>query len=180
MIRLYILLLANLIRLAFNKLRYGSRFRSGWVERISPKASLALFGKGSICFGHNIELAPYVDVQVHGRGRLMIGDRVYMNRSCMISCHGKVSVGNGCMFGPGVKIFDNNHRFALDKGVSTDLSIGAVTIGNNCWIASDAILLKGADVGDNCVVGAGCIVNSKIPANSIVRCSQSLLIEQLK
>lgn len=180
MIRLYILLLANLIRIAVNKLRYGSRFRSGWVARISPKASLALFGNGSICLGYNIELAPYIDVQVHGQGQLTIGDRVYMNRSCMISCHGKVSVGNGCMFGPGVKIFDNNHRFTLCKGVSTDLSIGAVSIGNNCWIASDAILLKGADVGDNCVVGAGCIVNSKIPANSIVRCGQSLSIEQLK
>lgn len=180
MIRLYILLLANLIRLAFNKLRYGSRFRAAWVERISPKASLSLFGKGSICLGYNIELAPYVDVQVHGQGHLTVGDRVYMNRSCTISCHGKVSVGNGCMFGPGVKIFDNNHRFALGKGVSTDLSIGSVTIGNNCWIASDVILLKGADVGNNCVVGAGCIVNSKIPANSIVRCSHSLSIEQLK
>lgn len=180
MIRLYILLLANIIRHAVSKLRYGSRYSSGLVERISPKASLSLYGKGSIRLGHNIELAPYVDVQVHGQGRLMVGDRVYMNRSCMISCHGKVSVGSGCMFGPGVKIFDNNHRFASGRGVSTDLSVGVVTIGNNCRIASDAILLKGADVGDNCVIGAGCIINSKIPANSIVRCSQSLSIEQLR
>lgn len=180
MIRLYILLLANVIRHIFNKLRYGARYSSGWVERISPKATLSLFGKSTIRLGHNIELARYVDVQVHGQGRLTIGDRVYMNSSCMISCHGIVSIGNGCMFGPGVKIFDNNHRFARCKGVSTDLSVGSVNIGNNCWIASDAVLLKGADIGDNCVIGAGCVINSEIPANSIVRNNQNISIEPLR
>lgn len=180
MIRLSLVLLANVIRLAFNKLHYGARYKSNLIERISPHASLALYGHGSIWLGRNIELAPYVDIQVHGRGKLSIGERVYMNRCCMISCQGKVSIGNGCMFGPGVKIFDNNHHFAKDKGVSTRLNVGSVIIGNNCWIASDVILLKGTDIGDNCVIGAGCIVNSKIPANSIVRNNKDISIEPLR
>lgn len=180
MIRLFLLLLVNVIRLAFNKLRYGRRYSSKLIERISPNASFALYGSGVVRLGHNIELAPHVDIQVHGQGALTIGDRVYMNRSCMISCHGKISIGNGCMFGPDVKIFDNNHRFAKDKGVSTSLNVGSVIVGNNCWIASGVILLKGADLGDNCVIGAGCIVNSKIPANSIVRNNQNITIESLR
>ena len=103
-----------------------------------------------------------------------------MNRYCMISCHGKVTIGNNCMFGPGVRIFDNNHRFSKDKGVSADLKIGEITIGDNCWIASNVILLKGAEIGDNCVIGAGCIIDRNIPANSLVRNSQQLIIDSLK
>lgn len=161
-------------------MRYGSRYSSDIIERFSPLAKLALFGHGNIRLGHNIELAQYVDIQVHGIGKLSIGDKVYMNRGCMISCHGKVDIGDGCMFGPDVKIFDNNHRFAKDKGVSSSLNVGSVVIGKNCWIASGAILLKGADLGDNCVIGAGCIVNSKIPANSIVRNNRNISIESLR
>lgn len=171
MIKLVFILIVNLLRLLYSKTVYGRRYSSHVVERISWRASVSLFQRGSLRLGRNIELAPGVDVQVHGNGRLEIGDGVYMNRFCMISCHGKVRIGNGCLFGPGVKIFDNNHRFGTE-GVSTDLKIGEIEIGNNCWIASNVVLLKGARIGDACVIGAGCIIDSDVPANSIVKIEQ--------
>lgn len=172
--------LHNLQRYVINKWRYQGRYVSALIERISRKASIRLYEKGSIKLGRNIELAPYVDIKVLGYGNLTIGDNVYMNNFCMISCQGHVSIGNNCMFGPGVKIFDNNHRFSKDKGVSSELSKGNITIGNNCWVASGAVILKGAQIGDNCIVGAGCIINSTIPDNSIVRLKQIWSIEQLR
>lgn len=180
MIGLLLKLTANFIRLIVAKIRYGERYQSHLVERISNRASITLFGKGRISLGRNIELAPYVDIQAHRSGHISIGERTYMNRFCMISCHGEVTIGANCMFGPGVKIFDNNHLFAKDKGVSTDLRIGEISIGNNCWIASNVILLKGAEIGDNCVIGAGCIIDSPIPTNSLVKISQQQSIEPLK
>lgn len=180
MVRLYLLLIFNILRYAVNKLLYGARYNSRLIERMSLCASVRLFGKGKIDIGYNIELSPSVDIQVHGDGSLSIGDRVYMNRGCMVSCHGQVSIGEGCMFGPGVKIFDNNHRFESRCGVTTDLKIGTVTVGRNCWLASDVILLKGAQIGDNCVIGAGCIINSIVPPNSIVRNVQKQTITSIR
>ena len=180
MLRLVSVLICNFVRYIYCRLLYGKRYKSNIIERISNRASITLFSKGTIDIGRNIELAPFVDVQVHGNGSCKIGDLTYMNRYCMISCHGKVTIGNNCMFGPGVRIFDNNHRFSKDKGVSADLKIGEITIGNNCWIASNVILLKGAEIGDNCVIGAGCIIDRNIPANSLVRNSQQLIIDSLK
>lgn len=177
MISLYCKLLFNLMRNILLKIRYGSRFKAHFIERISSKASISLYEKGSVNFARNIELAPYVDVQVHGDGRLSIGSNTYMNRYCMISCHGKVEIGEKCMFGPSVKIFDNNHRFNKDHGVLSDLSVGSITIGDNCWIASDVIILKGAKIGNNCVIGAGCIIDFEVRANHIVRLKQTQCIE---
>lgn len=177
---LYILLLHNFLRYVINRVLYGNNYISEIVERISPKATIRLFDKGRIKIGYNIELAPLVNIQVHGNGTLSIGNRVYMNRGCIVSCHSNISIGDGCLFGPGVKIFDNNHKFQYKVGVSTDLNIGNITIGQNCWIASDVIILKGAQIGDNCVIGAGCIINSFVDSNSIVRNVQTLNIESIR
>ncbi len=84
------------------------------------------------------------------------------------------------MFGPGVKIFDNNHRFSKEHGVSTELSTAPISIGDNCWLASDVIVLKGSTIGDNCVIGAGCVISGDIPAGSVVRQIPNQTIEPLR
>jgi acetyltransferase-like isoleucine patch superfamily enzyme len=42
-----------------------------------------------------------------------------------------------------------------------------VSIGAHVWVGQRAMILKGAKIGDNCVVGAGAIVVGTIPANSL-------------
>lgn len=177
---IYVFLIFNIIRRLVFKIRYGRRFKSSWIERLSPSASIKLFGKGKVSLGYNVNLDSYVDVLAHGNGEIMIGDRVYMNRYCMISCHDRVVIGDNCMFGPSVKIFDNNHKFAKDMGVFPEVKSGKIIVGNNCWIASNVVLLKGTKIGNNCIIGAGCTINSEIPDNSIVRLKQDLIIEQIK
>lgn len=52
-------------------------------------------------------------------------------------------------------------------------------MGNNCWIGSNSILLKNTNIGDNCVIGAGCIISGTIPSNSLVTNDRSLKIEPI-
>jgi len=46
-------------------------------------------------------------------------------------------------------------------------SSGAVTLGNNIYIGTHVIILKGVSIGDNCIIGAGSVVTKDIPANSV-------------
>ncbi len=85
MISLIVKLGYNVLRGAFNKLRYKERYQCSIVERLSSRATISLFNKGHICIGRNVEIAPYVDLQVHGDGKLSIGERTYMNGYCRIS-----------------------------------------------------------------------------------------------
>ena len=174
------LLIYNAILTICRKLCYGSRYNVHVIQRISPNANVKLFKHGALTIGRNCELSAGCDIQVHGNGTLHIGAGTYMNRYCIVSAHSNVTIGSGCMFGPGVCVFDNNHRFSATDGVSSDLSSAPITIGNNCWIASNAIILKGANVGDNCVIGAGCIVSGKIPDKSIVRLKQEQTVEAIR
>ncbi|MBS7362662.1 MAG: acyltransferase [Paludibacteraceae bacterium] len=180
MIRFFFLVVYNIFMFVVNKFRYGSRWSSHWLQRISPSANVKIFGNGCISIGRNNEISADCDIQVHGKGRFSIGDGSYMNRFCMISAHNSVSIGNHCMFGPCVKIFDNNHRFSREEGVSSDLTVGSVRIGDNCWIASNVIILKGAEIGDNCVIGAGCLISGVVPSGSIVKMKQEQIIQEIK
>ena len=178
--KLFCILIYNMIRIFLLKLRYGSRACVHWIQRISTSCALKLYGKGKLYVGRNCQFEAGCDLQVHGDGMLSIGRRVYMNRYCMVSAQGSVVIGDNCIFGPGVRVFDNNHRFEGSKGVSSQLSVGSVKIGKNCWIGSNVIILKGADIGDNCVIGAGCIIKGSIPSGSLVRPNCINKIEQIR
>lgn len=176
MLKTLILLGYNLIRFCIHKIRWGKQFAVHPIQRISPFAAIKIFDQGTMRIGRNTEFAHGCDFEVHRKGHLSIGEKTYFNRYCLISAHQSVKIGAHCMFGPGVKIFDNNHRFSKKEGVSSTLSTDEIVIGNNCWIASDVIILKGCRIGDNCVIGAGCIVSENIPTGSLVKCQRNVEI----
>lgn len=68
-------------------------------------------------------------------------------------------------------MYDHNHRFRdLNKPIKEQgFSDGEVIIGKHCWIGSNVVLLKGTHIGDNCVIGAGCVVDREIQDNTLVK-----------
>lgn len=168
----------NFIRMFFVRIRnYESRL--SWVQRISPFCRLKVSRYGRLNLDYNIQIEAGSDIQVHENGVLHIGSRTYMNRYCMISVQNAVSIGDNCMFGPGVKIFDNNHCFSAQSGVSSELKTAPISIGNNCWIVSDVVLLKGTVVGNNCVIGAGCVISGNIPDGTLVTQKKELQLKKI-
>lgn len=177
----YWILIYNLARTLWLKLRYGNRYQAAWVERLHRSVDIRLYGRSRIKIGRNVEIAKNGELWCFGDAKLKIGDGCYMNNRLMVSCHCGVTIGEGCLFGPDVKIFDNNHRFAATYGVSPMLSAASVTIGSHCWIASNVVILKGTKIGDNCVIGAGCVISGEIPAGSLVKQRHdNFVIEKIK
>ena len=168
MIKTFMLIIYNVLRVSINKLTHWGQFDVHWLQRISPLCALKVFRQGTIRVGRNCEFAAYCDFEAHGKGLLEIGEGTYFNRYCMISAHEYVKVGKHCMFGPGVKIFDNNHQHSPETGVKSQLNTAPISMGDNSWRCSDVIILKGSRVGKNCVIGAGCIVRGEIPDGSVV------------
>lgn len=42
-----------------------------------------------------------------------------------------------------------------------------VSIGNNCFIGARTTILPGTQIGDNVIIGAGAVVKSKVPSNTV-------------
>ncbi len=110
-------------------------------------------------------------------GVVQIGKNVFFNNNCSITSRKLVEIGDNCIFGENVKIYDHNHKFKdKNKLIAEQGFISEpVTIGNNCWISTNVTILKGVRIGANTVIGAGVIVYKDIPENSIIINKQDII-----
>ena len=54
-----------------------------------------------------------------------------------------------------------------------------VFIGDNVWIGSRAIILKGVEIGDNAVVAAMSVVTRSVPSNSLAAGNPARVVREL-
>ena len=113
-------------------------------------------------------------------GQLIVGKNTYITRAT-IACFEKIEIGENCILGEGLKIFDHNHQYTTEpfEVSKTEFNTSPVKLGNNVWTGANCIILKGVTIGDNVILGAGCVIHKDIPANSIVINKQELVIKPL-
>lgn len=110
-------------------------------------------------------------IEIRDRAVLSIGDYVGMS-DVTISCHEKIEIGNNVLIGVGTQIRDtNNHSLnPNDWHTASDWlhkKTAPVKIGNNVFIGSNAIILKGVSIGDNAIIGAGSVITRNIPPREV-------------
>lgn len=137
--------------------------------------------KNKIIIGKKAYWRSNLNIRIEKNGKLILGNSCFFNNNCSITCQNYIKIGRNTIIGEDVKIYDHNHIFnkrqtIANQGFNTD----KVIVGNNCWIGSNVILLKGTVIGDNCVVAAGSIISSVIPNNSIVKNNRNISIEKIK
>ena len=141
----------------------------------------ALFGS-RFSVGRGTTFRRFFNVYLEKGAVIKIGKACFFNHGCSINALEKIEIGDECIFGENVKIYDHNHRFAdteikiRDQGYTT----GLVHVGSRCWLGSNVVLLKGACIGNNCVMGAGCVISQKIPDNSIVTMDRQIKVESIR
>lgn len=133
-----------------------------------------IFHKDSILLSKNVRFRKKVCLNSskgnHRQGLINIGNGVFMNNYSSIISRSSVTIGDNTIIGENVKIYDHNHRFNLKEKNIKDQGFteSPVTIGENCWIGSNAVILKGVSIGNNCVIGSGVVVRESIPDNMIL------------
>lgn len=81
----------------------------------------------------------------------------------------QIVIGDDVQFSPNVMVYDHDHDYKAKGGVkSMKYKTSPIFIGNNVWIGANSIILRGVRIGDNAVIGAGCIVNKDVPDNTVL------------
>lgn len=148
--------------------------------KIGPENFFDISSDAKFDIKENVIINQFNFVTVKSNAKLSIGKNTYITRAT-ISCLGEVSIGENCILGEGMKIFDHNHEYTKEPfSVSkTNFNIGKVKMGNNVWTGANVVILKDVTIGNNVILGAGCVIHKDVPDNSIIINKQDQLVKVL-
>jgi len=98
--------------------------------------------------------------------QVRIGRRVYIGARCSL---GKVVLEDDVTIGSNVDILSGRRQHNFDR-LDTPIqaqggSFQQLSIGRNTWIGNSSVVM--ADIGEDCVIGAGSVVVHPIPPSSV-------------
>ena len=117
--------------------------------------------------------------------KIVIGDRVKINSDLYLTAINSISIGNNVLIGRNVLISDNSHGSvsAEESDIAPSerklQSKGPVTIEDNVWIGSNAVILPNIVIGYSSIIGAGAIVTKNVPEKCVVAGNPARVIKYL-
>lgn len=107
--------------------------------------------------------------------RLIIGDRVQINRDVHLDTTGGLTIGSGTLISEGAVIYTHDH--GLDPRSAPQPM--PKLIGPDVWIGMRAVILPQCrQIGAGAVIGAGAIVVRDVPAGAVVAGNPAQIIRQ--
>lgn len=117
------------------------------------------------CFGAKIAKTATVGrtAVIDAPWNLTMGERSMICNHAWVSCHAHVVIGNQSLVGEYARILTGSHKTGSKdyEGIAS-----GVTIGEDCWIASCAVVCSGGyrelKIGDGAIVSASAVVYSDV------------------
>ena len=143
---------------AYNKLDEDDEARGEILAKLLPNSN-GVYLQGPIYFDYGV-------FTTFGKG-------CYANFNLTVLDCCPVTIGDNVFIGTGVSIVtpvhpllaEERNMYLNERGILTDKEYAKpITIGSNCWIASNVTICGGVTVGDNTVIGAGSVVTRDIPS----------------
>lgn len=148
---------ANLRRGLGRLLLHGLRLALIPIDALNPRLFMALYLPLLRAHGLTTRGTPrYISpcARFDDLARITLGDRVVISRAVTLLTHDYALT---------------TALRALGQAPPTDIRINRpITVSDNVFIGLGAVLLPGADIGPDVIVGAGAVVRGTIPPDSMV------------
>jgi acetyltransferase-like isoleucine patch superfamily enzyme len=131
--------------------------------RIILGDAVRLSGKSSISFGRVVREQP----------TLQIGNGTFIGHGCGFNIGERIQIGNNCLIATNVLIYDlDGHPLDAVRRRNHEPTppdqIEPVLIGDDVWIGSGAMILKGVKIGDRAIIAARSVVTKDVAMDAIV------------
>lgn len=151
---------------------------------------------GRIIVGDNSWICGTINIFPHNKDvTLRIGSDCYIGDESRIWCAKSVTIGNRVLIAHNVNIFDTtthpiekqtryeHEKIVKASGMPTNQYPGifenAVVIHDDVWIGCNSIILKGVEIGEGAIVGAGSVVTKSVPPNVLVVGNPAKVVKNL-
>ncbi len=140
-------------------------YLNGVKIRIRGDNNSIVFGKGC-CIGEGCSL------WIEGNNsKIIIGENTTFTERCHLNAQEdsvSILIGGDCMFSNNVVVRTSDSHPIYDKNTNERVNFAKdVIIGNHVWIAPNTKIMKGAIIGDGCIIGSDTTVSKEIPPDSM-------------
>ncbi|WP_246002115.1 acyltransferase [Allorhizocola rhizosphaerae] len=109
----------------------------------------------------------YIAAHAYVTGRIRLGDNTTVNPFAVV--RGTVTAGDGVRIGAHASILGFNHAAEPAEPVFRQpITSKGITIEDDVWIGSNAVILDGVTVGAHSIIGAGAVVTKDVPPWSVM------------
>ena len=168
--------LVSRVREYLNEVRLGTNYQ----EKIIQDGTWNVFqidDRAHFIVGTNVICRNFENFHVSS-GKVILHDGVFINNSCSFNCMERIEIGAGTMMGEGVRFYDHDHIYTTETIEKWQWTTAPIRVGRDCWIGSNVTILKGVTIGDNTIIGAGCLIRNDIPSNSVVYNDGNLCVKR--
>jgi maltose O-acetyltransferase len=115
--------------------------------------------------GEGTEIRP--PLRVDYGSHIRIGARSFANFGLVALDVAPITIGDDVQIGTNVQLLTPTHPVEPEPRRAKWEAARPITIADNVWLGSGAIILAGVSIGENTVVGAGAVVTRDVPANVV-------------
>lgn len=109
----------------------------------------------------------YIGAHAYVTGEVSVGVDSTINPFTVV--RGKVTLGDGVRIGAHASLLAFNHGTAPDQPIFRQAHTArGITVGDDVWIGSNALILDGVTIGPHSIVGAGAVVTKNVAPWSVV------------
>ena len=157
------------LRWARLKLRWGRRLQTDGLCFVGPGVTLEIGPDAVLRLGRWSWIGHGTKIRAH-EGIVEIGAKTVLGQECTISSFQSVRIGRECILADRVMLIDFDHGVVeVERPIRLQgIYKRDVEVGHNCWIGYGACILRGATIGDNCIVGTSTVVTKDVPPNAVV------------
>lgn len=149
---------------------------------ISHSADFFQSTSHAISVGSGTRIRRNTRVNAGFKGTISIGKNVLIDDGSYIMAQEHLLIGDNTMIAPYCFIIDFDHSFGK-RNIPMRLqgySARSVTIGEDVWIGTHSVILKGVTIGKGAVIGAGSVVSKDVAPYTIVAGNPAKVIRQRK
>ena len=136
---------------------------------------------GEIILGDRVKIWSHIhttQLSAGGRGKLIIGDNTFINVGSIISANHLIKIGKNVQIATGVIVMDNDFHGVEDR--EEEKVPTPIIIGDNVWLATRVVVLKGVTIGEGSTIATGAVVTKDIPSYSLAAGVPAKVIKKLK
>lgn len=159
--------LISALKILGAKIHTRRKFHATWINAIRGPFKLEITGTGCIEVGKFLMSRGPLYLKSVSDGKLLIGDNVFFNHNCSITCSESITIGNHCMFANNLVIVDHDHEIG-ECGVTGALVSKPIVIEDRVWCGANVTIIKGVHIGAGAVIAAGAVVTRDVPERAVV------------